>query len=412
MIKLISNYIKNHDLRNYILSEIISKLFPIINIFLFLNFLSVKEFGELANINVIFTFVALLIANGGYTYFTSQFFKKTTNESARVVSSSLIISFGITTFLILIYLIFQNHLRSFLSLNTIFLILLIISCFFNSFSKTFFSFLRVNFQSKSYLTNSIIFNFSLLIGTYVLLAYLNFGLETRVVVLFCSNILIFLIGFYELRNMIFAKFSFNDLTEVFSFGSGTIFHNFSFFLRDGAYKFLITIYIGLEFNAYFSLIFYHVFFLQSINTAYFNYFSPILIDGVSHKKYTKKIIEKMILNYSLVFLILSICIGVGMYIFIYFFKPDYFLALSYIKYIIFYSFFYCINTFPSQIYFIKKKPNLLSKISFGSSFIVLIFSFLLFEFGFRQIDIFLFLITLGSVIQFCFTYSRGVKLLT
>ena len=48
MIKLISNYIKNHDLRNYILSEIISKLFPIINIFLFLNFLSVKEFGELA----------------------------------------------------------------------------------------------------------------------------------------------------------------------------------------------------------------------------------------------------------------------------------------------------------------------------------------------------------------------------
>ena len=76
MYKLLLKFTKNNDLKNYILSEIFSKLSPIINIFLFLNFLSVEQFGELANINVIFSFLALLIANGSYTYFTSQFFKK------------------------------------------------------------------------------------------------------------------------------------------------------------------------------------------------------------------------------------------------------------------------------------------------------------------------------------------------
>lgn len=411
MYKLLLKFTKNNDLKNYILSEIFSKLSPIINIFLFLNFLSVEQFGELANINVIFSFLALLIANGSYTYFTSQFFKKTAIENARVVSAGLIISFAITILLILIYLIFQNYFNSFLSINTIFLILLIVSSFFNSFSKTFFSFLRVNFKSKSYLYNSIIFNFSLLAGTYILLACLNLELETRVVILFSSNIIIFLIGFYELRDMIFTKFSVHDLAEIFSFGCGTIFHNLSFFLKDGAYKFLITIYIGLEFNAYFSLIFYHVFFLQSINIAYFNYFSPILINGISHNNYTKKSVKKMILNYSIVFLILSVCIGLVMYVLIYLYKPNYFLALPFVKYIIFYSFFYCINTFPSQFFFIKKKPNLLSKISFSSSFLVVFFSFFFFEYGFKQMDIFLFIITIGSAIQFYFTYSMGVKLI-
>ena len=276
----------NPSIVYYLLSELISKLIPVINVFLFLYFLSVEEFGDLSNINVIYTTAALFISNSVHTYYISQYYQMSKVKRGVVIRSGILISFLITILLMFIGVLFLRINSTISVINTTLLCFLLLASFINSFSRVFFNHLRVNSEAAKYFRYTLIFNLFLLLITFQLLYFFNLKTDARVYSIFYANIILFFIGSYVLRKYLFGKILHPDFKEIFIFGLKLIPHNSSFFLKDGAYKLLITAYIGINVNAYFSLILFHVFVVHSFNVAYFNYYSPILIKKIYNKNFT------------------------------------------------------------------------------------------------------------------------------
>jgi len=401
----------NPSIIYYLLSELISKLIPVINVFLFLYFLSIEEFGELSNLNVIYSTAALFISNSVHTYYISQYYEMSKVKRGVVIRSGILISFLITILLFFIGILFLRISSTISFINTSFLFFLLSASFINSFSRIFFNHLRINSKAVKYFRYTLIFNLFLLITTFQLLYFFNFKTDARVYSIFYANIILFFIGIYVLRKYLLGKILWPDFKEIFFFGIKLIPHNLSFFLKDGAYKFLITAYIGITVNAYFSLIIFHVFVVQSFNVAYFNYYSPILIKKISNKNFTINSLKKELFNYGLMISLISLMAGISLYIYIYYFKLDYHAGLTLIKYIIIYSIFYSITSFTSIIFFVKNKPEIISIITFLTTLIAIIITFLFLICGIKKIEIILFIMILSALFQFYISYHKGFKLL-
>ena len=403
---------ENSALFYYLLSEFISKLIPLINTFLFLNFLNVEDFGFLSNINVIYATSALLISNSLHTYYISQYYELSKSRRGIVIRSGILISFLIWIILFFVGVSFLKIYSEYSFKNLIFLIFILSASYINSFSRLFFNHLRINSEPFKYFFYTLIFNLILLTITFTLLYLFKLKIEARVYSIFFANIVLLLGGMHVLRKYLFGKIFFSEFRKTFFFGLKLIPHNLSFFLRDGAYKFLITTYIGLVYNAYFSLILYHVFIVQSFNVAFFNYYSPILIKKISLKKITITLFKKELFYYFAMISLASIIAGIFLYIYVFYFKLDYHPMLTLIKYIVFYSIFYCVCSFTSVLFFVKNKPQSISAITFYTSLFAILTSFLFFKFEIKKVEIILIIMTLSAVIQFYLSYKKGLKLLS
>ncbi|WP_313304622.1 oligosaccharide flippase family protein [Empedobacter sp.] len=389
MIKLLktNRFIKGTFL--YTIFDILSKAIPFILLPVITRYLSTQDFGTLTNFSVVMQISTMLCGFSTYSFLSISYFKLAKNELSKYYSNLSYIIILISILLISLSYIFQNHFQTYLGINFQYQFFGIITGTSIAIFTLYSTLLRMENKIISFGIWQVINSLIIAVLAILFVVFYNWGWKGRAISFFLGNILTVFVLIYILykSRILFKKLELSKIKEIFSFGLPLVPHTLSFWFKSGMDKLIITTLIGLSANGVYSIALTLASLIGVFTNSFFGAFSPILFENLTIIERSTDIkqinsIKEKLVRYTVIYLIILFCVCIlSFYIMKFlipiFFIGDYVKSLNYLPVIFCTLFFEGIYSIMSGYIFFRKKTKTLGIITFSSSVLQMLLTFLL-----------------------------------
>ena len=375
-------YIKRFS--TYFVVDSINKALPFLIMPILAAYLTTDEFGLVSNFSAIIQVAYAIIALNTYTKLSTDFFKKQDSLPSLYTNLSTV-NFYAFTFVLLLVIVLNRVLEKAFFLHLKWQIVAVIIAFSMSVITLCTTYLQMKGKVKKYGIVQLGQSLSFFMLCVLFVVVFLWSWEGRIISSFISYsvcaIAIFIVAIK--KNLIHFKAFNKELTwQYFLWGIPLLPHALSFWLKYGADKIIISNYIGLSENGFYSLALSLGGLTAIVNTSFFNTYSPYLykklhsFDETDYYNEKAAIINRLV-NNSIYFILTNaimslLTYGVLLVLINLFFSGDYLSAICYLPYTILANFISCIYSIYSGFLFYRGKTKMIGTITFSSAILQVI----------------------------------------
>ncbi|PPZ90582.1 hypothetical protein C3729_12675 [Cloacibacterium normanense] len=397
----------------YTITELLSKALPFLVFPLVITYLQPDDFGFVTNFNVLIQIFGAFVGLHLGTYITATYYKSSEEEFKNIISSTLIINFIISCFVVLVIIFSYNLIFKLTAIPLKYQIYSIITVLSTSIFSLFTTLLRLKENPKFFSLFVLLNVFFSTALTFILLHFFKLGLEGRILSIFMPALFFGFISLYYFISNKILVLNFNkvEFYNQLRFGIPMLPHSLSFWLKTGFDRLIITNCIGLTANGIFSIgaTFGSIFFI--LNTAFNNAYVPYLYKKLSDENLDSndkiKIVKELYIYVFVYLIIILLGYFVISLIITNYFK-NYMESLLYLPYFLIFNVFNVLYQIAVNFIFFKKKTKFLGLITFsitllqGVLALILVKNYSLHGVGFSMV--------FASFVLFCivFFYSNRI----
>lgn len=385
-IKLIKDgFLLNKSIRDGALFSIFSfvnKGFAFILLIIIANLMSPADYGYLNLFNTLIMVIGFFIALSSEGYLSVAFFQNGEKGIAQTFSAVFYISLIVSSIFTLFIWIGGNYFAEILRMPYYLLFISVEICFFTLFNNLLLDFFRIKEKIRNYGVFSCcgaIINF---LSTIFLIKYCNLGWEGRAIAQACCFSFFGCIGLlYFIRNKYFTTDVRYFIVNVLKWSIPLIPHAATTFLRQGCDRYIIDQYHSISDVGIFGFALTLVNVITMIGFGFNQANSVEIYKVLSNKHLSKEEKLKTLSNQRrtiiLIYVIVTILSVIVMNAVVSLLMPKYFSSIKYFIILSLYGFGICIYLLYTNYLFYYKRTKQLMYVTFVSSLIHLILSFLL-----------------------------------
>lgn len=330
------------------------------------GYLTPNSYGYLNLFNTSITILAMLMPLGTTSLVGVVYFSRPISDFKKVISVVFLVSTVIFVVLSIFFFIFSRELENILGFPYKYQIIILLICYFQIFNSANLDIWRLREEPVKYGLYSLGIALSNL--ALSLLLVISFQMDwlgriyAQIIVLFIFFVISVI--FFIRRQLISFKGLNNMLKESLKFGLPLIPHQVSSWLRQGLDRYIINFFNGAASVGLFSLAFNFGNIIHIVGLA-FNASNSVFIyknlakdddkNTIRHKLYKQTYIM------TLFFLLFTIAVFLGSYVFIPYIFPKYEDAKPFLFPICFASFFQCVYyLFVNYLFYYKKTKTIMA----------------------------------------------------
>lgn len=341
-------------------------------------YLSPGEFGTVSNFNAFHYFLLPLLLFNSNSFLSIEYHKADRLRKFEILNSIYIYAFIICFLLLFILLIFQTLLVQILKLDFKLILLALLYTFSVVIFTNHTTYLRMREETIKYSSTNLFIAIGTATLSISLVAFFKFGVYGRILGIVAPPVLaLFYIG-KQYKNNRIQNFgiSIKEIKSIFYYGLPLLPHSFSFWLRSGADRIIISNYVSIEANGVYSLASTVSSGMLVFSTAFFSAFNPHLFKTYSRFQFGEDSAENLRKNSKILFSFLllygTLCIvlyAIYRFFLIDFFDIGYKDSSSYLSYLLIIAFLNATYSAIIPKLFYLKDNKIISSITFGSSIV-------------------------------------------
>lgn len=330
------------------------------------GYLTPNSYGYLNLFNTSITILAMLMPLGTTSLVGVVYFSRPISDFKKVISVVFLVSTVIFVVLSIFFFIFSRELENILGFPYKYQIIILLICYFQIFNSANLDIWRLREEPVKYGLYSLGIALSNLALSLLLVIYFQMDWLGRIYAQIIVLFIFFVISviFFIRRQLISFKGLNNMLKESLKFGLPLIPHQVSSWLRQGLDRYIINFFNGAASVGLFSLAFNFGNIIHIVGLA-FNASNSVFIyknlakdddkNTIRHKLYKQTYIM------TLFFLLFTIAVFLGSYVFIPYIFPKYEDAKPFLFPICFASFFQCVYyLFVNYLFYYKKTKTIMA----------------------------------------------------
>lgn len=345
------------------------------------SYLSPNDYGKLSLFTTFVSLLQIVICLSSTSYLTVAFFQKLKIEIQRLITTIILISLIILAILLVITILDKSDVEKIVGFQNLFVILGIFICFFQVFNNINLDLWRLEEKPLAY----GFYNFTYALINFVLTLWfvisLKLGWVSRPYSWFIVSCLFFIIsGIYLLKRgyVKWIKPTFSIIKETLIYAIPLIPHSISYWLKQGADRYVINYYYNSEYVGFFSFAMNLASIIVMVGAAFNSSNSVYIYKNLKEGYNTVKI---TLIKQEKIMIAIFSCIGVLTIIsavsLIPFFFPKYVSSIPYIIPLMIGAVFQCIYLLYVNYMFFYKKTLILMYISLITAVLQILLSILL-----------------------------------
>lgn len=342
------------------------------------KYLPPTDYGSLNLFTTFVTLLNIIIALCTTSYITVSFFHKSKEELRQII----LISFCTATCMLIIFAamitLFPNFVERSVGVPTEYLWLGLMICYLGVFNNVNLDIWRLEEKPLTYGIYGVSFAVCNFMLTIWLIVCVKLGWSGRVYAWFILGIIYFIVSLIFLtkrKYIVLSRPSLNLLKETYLYSLPLIPHTASFWLKQGLDRYIINYFHEQAAVGYFSFAMNLAAIItivgQAFNATNSVYLYKRLTEGYNK---VKRVLRKQTKIMTMVFLIVSIGVGLFAFSLIHFFLPHYNESIKYIFPLCAGAFFQCLYLLWVNYLFFYKKTRSLMHITISTALIQITFS--------------------------------------
>lgn len=410
---LVDRIRQNRTVLNGLLFTVFSFMSSGVNFILLIaltKFLTPSEYGYLNLFNTFVMLMAIFISFNAEKIIIVNYFKVGKQHTTESIFSIISLSLLLLSVYVLVILFSRDFLEAKIGFSILFLILAIVSCFFDKISGIIKAIWKAETNLKDFGVFSLITIIIECVLTILLLYYSSLSWESRVLAQFFVWVIAGIISLFILKKKSYfsfkTKFSFSKVKEALSFGVPLVPNTLSWWAMQGVNRFIINSYYGPAEVGMFSFAMNFSNIIQIISTAFAQSWHVDVFQHLAEKKngyikYLSSFTRKMIV----VYFFLSIIFYVGVYFLIMFFFQPYGSSLKFLLPLTIGAFAHSLSTLFDCYLFYFKKTTILMNVAGVVSIINVALGFIIIKYD-LMFAAYISMISEILITLMCFYYSQ------
>lgn len=369
----------------YTLFSFLNNGISFILVLILARFLQPSDYGQLNLFNTFVTLLNIVISLSTASFVAVSFFSKNKDDIQKIITIVIAVSSSISVFLSLLFICFPKDVENLLGVDIRYLWLGILICFFSVFNNLNLDIWRLEEKPVIYGIYSLSFalcNFGL---TFWLIVGEKLGWSGRVYAWFLLGLLYFLISIiflYKRKYLTLGRPSEALIKETLLFALPLLPHNVSFWLKQGADRYIINYFYDTTVVGYFSFSMNMAAIITMIVTA-FNATNSVYSFKILSANDAFGLVKLFTQAKIMTVVFLLVCIGVWGFAFclIIFGIPKYSNSIPFLVPLCMGAFFQCIYYLWVNYIIFYKKTHKLMMITLGTAIIQICLSIWLARFS-------------------------------
>lgn len=349
------------------------------------KYLTPADYGSLNLFTTFVTLLNIIIALCTTSYITVSFFQKKREEIQKII----LIAFATTTVMLIIMactlLLIPDFVEKTVGVPIEYLWLGLMICYFGIFNNVNLDIWRLEEKPVTYGVYSVSFAICNFILSFWLIVGLKYGWQGRVYAWFILGVLYFVVSLIFLvkrHYLVISNPSFKLFKETCAYALPLLPHTASFWLKQGLDRYIINYFHDQAIVGYFSFAMNLAAIIGIVGTA-FNATNSVYIYKKLSEGYekVKGVLSKQTKLMTVVFLSVSLAVGIFAFCLIRFFIPRYEGSIQYIIPLCLAGFFQCIYLLWVNYLFYYKKTKELMHITLSTAILQVLLSIWLTRFS-------------------------------
>jgi O-antigen/teichoic acid export membrane protein len=327
---------------------------------IFTFYLSTRDFGILALVTSVISFMVPIIGLGISGAISVAYFNGDRKNYPSYFSSSILAPFIVSVFLSILVYLFKGPIQAYFEVPFFWLLVIPFFCFFSFINSMLLIDYQIKDEPMNYITYSLgntILNFIISLG---LIYFFKFGFEGRLIGQYFSVFFFFLIALYILkkkRNLLVKEVSWVNAKDSLSFGLPLVPHLIGGLILNISDRLFIDHFCGKELLGIYNIAYVLGSVISIFGSAFVNAITPFSFKLFSEN--TRESLIKVVKMYwAFIFFMVLIVFGIYLLtpiIFKYFIDPKFYEGTKYIIWITLGYFFQGIYfLFVNVIFYLKK----------------------------------------------------------
>lgn len=372
----------------YTVGDCIGKAIPFVLLPVVARYLATSDFGILTNFNVAFQIFTAICALNTYSALTVSYYTLDSDGLASYISNLIYLIFILAIVCFVFSNLFTNVIYNYLGISTLWQNLALLSAVATSIFNLCTALLRM--QNRIVLFNSVQIFQSLVASllAIVFVVILKWNWQGRVLSIVIGALVSMLSSLWLMKKglLLFKKLNSVEVKTAFSFGLPLLPHTLSFWFKSGVDKIILTNFVNLSANGIYSIGLTLVSIIGIFTGSFFNAYSPLmykdlsLIDQLQETEGHAIKLKLVKMTYLFAVMLLAVCIAshfimdsvVPML-----FKGDYLNCLMLLPFLMITLYFEGLFSIVSGYIFYRKKTKVLGIITFSSSLLQMLITFIM-----------------------------------
>lgn len=365
----------------YSFTSILNSAIPFLILPVLTAYLTPSEFGILALVQVLFSFVLPFTLLGIPASLYVEYFKKDKDELAGYIGSVLSIPFFSTLLLVVVFILFNSYFKYYLNITEKWLIILPILTLFQVIPNIVFVLFQTSEKPRSYAAYRLSITCVDFLFSILFIAFIKTGWYGRILGIYFAFFIFSVYGLYWMYKSGFLKFGIKKtfIYDALMFGVPLLPHEISGVVLNFADRFILSSKEGVESVGVYSIGYQVGMFVFLVSNALNQAWLPQLFKNL---KDANCVVKTRLVKQTYLFFCCFLLVSVALYfsaplLFFIFLDKKYAKAIDYVLWVsLGYAFFGMYSMIANYILY-AKKTYLLSYITMGNGVINLVLNYIL-----------------------------------